>query len=132
MITKKQSLLLDAPKVLRTHCYCQKPTTYDINCPICKSSNTTWSEFEKHIWCYDCKKDVLITLYSCGVFSGPIPVEIAKALGMSFDRVSMKGKLVKFESKGWNDTWVRDEELYEYIKNYELQYKTKIRKEKKK
>lgn len=120
-----KELLLTAPKLHRTHCYCQKPITYEIICPICKSHNITWSEYEKHIWCYDCEKDVLITLYSYGVFSGPIPVDIATSLGMSFDRVSMKGEVVKFKSDEWNDSWVRDEKLYKHIKNYELQYKIK-------
>ena len=121
----EESKLLNAPKVLRTHCYCMKPEVYDIACPICKKHNTHWSEFEKHLWCFDCEKDILLTLNDSGVFSGPIPMGVAGMFGMSFDRISIKdSKMVKFCDDGssneeFNKSWVRNEELEEYIKNLE-------------
>lgn len=109
--------LLQAPKVLRTHCYCQHPSKYDIFCPICGSSNITWSEFEKHIWCYDCEKDILLTRYFAGIFDGPIPMELSHCMGISFDRICLADNSIVKENIGneiYNTTWVRDEDLEKY------------------
>jgi hypothetical protein len=43
------------------------------------------------IWCYKCKKDVKGTE---GIFGGPIPVEAAAVMGISFDRWDMVNKRV--------------------------------------
>lgn len=72
--------------IKRDSCYCQKPTVYEISCDICGGINITWSEFEHMIWCYDCKKD---TPGNPGIFGGPIPSEVCKMLGISFDKIEI-------------------------------------------
>lgn len=113
---------LDAPKVKRTHCYVQNPIMYDINCPICGGSKVDWSEFEGHIWCYECEKDIYIDLYHSGIFSGPIPTGLANSLGVSFDRINIETKeILDFDTNIaiFNSSWVKTEELMEYDKkNY--------------
>jgi len=37
--------------------YAQHPVQYGIECDKCNSLNIWWSEFEGHIWCYDCEVD---------------------------------------------------------------------------
>ncbi|MDO8641499.1 MAG: hypothetical protein Q7R33_08195 [Nitrosarchaeum sp.] len=74
----------------RTWHYIQNPKDYEITCDKCNGTNIEWSEFEHMIWCYDCKID---TKGTEGVFGGPIPVELAGILGMSFDRWDMINKV---------------------------------------
>ena len=139
--------VLNAPKVLRRFIYVQNPSKYDIQCLVCGSRNIEWSEFESHIWCYDCNKDVFIPHPYAGIFGGPIPVNISQLFGICFDRVSLDGKkLLKWTVKDdlsyeqrvnlnrfekldsiltdeitrWEDTWVWDEKLE--------QHKTRINK----
>lgn len=76
-------------KKLRTWIYIHNPVDYDISCDICDGTKITWSEFERCVWCYSCKKDVPGT---GGIFDGPIPYELTKMLGISFDRVDLKTK----------------------------------------
>ena len=113
---------LDAPKVKRTHCYVQNPKEYEIECPICGGHNIEWSEFEGHIWCYKCKKDIYIDLYHSGIFSGPIPMGTATYIfGLCFDRFNIETKeIVKFDDiEKFNSTWVKTDELIKYEKeNY--------------
>jgi hypothetical protein len=79
----------------RKWCYCQPPETYEISCDLCNGSNITWSEYEHMIWCYDCQKD---TLGNGGIFDGPIPLEVTKILGISFDRIEIpSGKLLEMK-----------------------------------
>jgi hypothetical protein len=115
----KKELYLQAPKVQRTHCYVQKPVNYEIFCPLCQGHNTEWSEFEKHIWCHDCKQDVLLPLLDAGIFNGPIPTSVAEMVGLSFDRINIDTlDITKFDPKDpgpFNDTWVRDEYLSKYM-----------------
>lgn len=126
--------LLNAPKVLRTHCYVMNPALYDIACPLCHGTGKiTWSEFESHIWCYKCEKDVLIVWQTSGIFSGPIPMELTRMMGISFDRMNAKTgapvtadwlyKTVcpnretieyRMAMEFYNSTWVRDEKLIAY------------------
>ncbi len=114
--------VLNAPKVLRTHCYCMNPKMYDIQCSICGGVDITWSEYESHIWCFNCQKDIFLTGYTCGIFSGPIPVEVSNMLGIKFDRINLQHNeiitKVDFNNQDellyWNKTWVRDSELEEY------------------
>jgi hypothetical protein len=120
-----QDLLLSAPKVKRTHCYVQKPFQYQISCPLCDGFNVEWSEFEKHIWCNECKKDVFISLGRAGIFSGPLPINIAQMMGYSFDRINIEtGAIVKFDESNteqwliWNNSWVRDEDLDKFESNF--------------
>jgi hypothetical protein len=107
---------------------------------LCGGSNIEWSEFESHIWCYDCNKDVLIPSAYAGVFGGPIPWEISKLLGLCFSRINLESKRifepdfnteVNYEKKVCRDrelklnmilnpddtfdgTWVYDAELEKY------------------
>lgn len=109
--------LLKAPKIKRTHCYIQNPSTYDICCPICGSNNTTWSEYESHIWCYDCKYDVYLISKYTGIFSGPIPIQCASIFGIYFDRINIETQeIINFEepSDKYNSTWVKNEALNKY------------------
>jgi gamma-glutamylcyclotransferase (GGCT)/AIG2-like uncharacterized protein YtfP len=133
--------LVNAPKVLRSHIYVQKPVEYEIECLLCGGSNIEWSEFESHIWCCDCEKDVLIPQSYSGIFGGPIPMGISQMLGLSFDRVSVDGKhILKYDGQveldyekkinkerysklegilseeivRWEDTWIFNKELNKY------------------
>jgi hypothetical protein len=72
--------------------YVMKPTAYEISCDKCGDSNITWSEFEGMIWCYDCKID---TRGTGGIFDGPIPLEVSKIFGISFDRLYFKDKSLR-------------------------------------
>lgn len=66
---------------------------YEIHCDICGGSNITWSEYEKHIWCFDCLED---TKGDGGIFDGPIPLNTAMLMGISFDRIRLSdGKLIE-------------------------------------
>ncbi len=76
----------------RTWHYIQKPQEHDISCPECGGVNLAWSEFENHIWCYDCQKD--LNNYTSAL-SGPVPVQVALMLGISFDRYNMETKKVE-------------------------------------
>jgi len=79
----------------RHWCYCQKPSVYSIRCNRCGGSDITWSEFEKKIWCYTCEKDLRGT---AGIFDFFIPLQVAKMLGISFDRIEIpSGKLMKIK-----------------------------------
>ncbi len=79
-------------KKLRAWCYVQQPTAYEISCDKCGGSNITWSEFEHMIWCFDCKID---TCGTGGIFDGPIPLEVSKMFGISFDRIDLKTRKIK-------------------------------------
>jgi hypothetical protein len=74
--------LLAYPK--RTWHYIQHPVIYGISCDLCGGSNIHWSEWARHIWCYDCEVD---TRGNPGIFDGPIPVNLCQAMGISFERV---------------------------------------------
>lgn len=119
MTQKEKDLRLNAPKIPRTHCYATFPPNYDIFCPICGKIHITWSEFEHHIWCYDCEKDVLISSYSedGDIFTGPIPVGTAQLLGCTFDRINLTtNEIVRFkpDDKEYNSTWVSSDELHKH------------------
>jgi len=82
------------PLKKREWIYVMPPAEYEIDCDRCNGTNIAWSEFVHMIWCYDCKVD---TEGFAGVFSGPIPIQAAELLGMSFDRIRLKDqKLLKF------------------------------------
>lgn len=92
--------------VMREWCYCQKPSVYEVYCDICGGDNTTWSEYEKHIWCYDCEKD---TKGTGGIFDGPIPVELCKMMGISFDRIRLSDdKLLRMKIEGGKIVYEED------------------------
>ena len=75
----------------RTWYYVQKPMEYEITCDKCGGTNLDWSEYNKFVWCYSCKLDVRGTE---GIFGGPIPIQCAAILGMSFDRYDMENKCI--------------------------------------
>lgn len=82
-------------KKKRTWCYSQYPAVYEVLCDKCGGTNTSWSEYEHHIWCFDCKKDVKGTE---GIFGGPVPIEACHLMGIRFDRIDLKTfKLIKEE-----------------------------------
>jgi len=73
--------------------YIQNPIIYGIRCNKCNGTNITWSEYEHHIWCYDCQEDLPGT---AGIFDGPIAIKLSKLLGISFKRYYFKsGKIMK-------------------------------------
>jgi len=74
--------LLDYPK--RVWYYIQPPATYEMSCDLCGGSNIYWSEWKGHIWCYDCEAD---TIGDQGFLDGPVPVNVAAMLGISFEKV---------------------------------------------
>ncbi len=45
-------------KKKRTVCYICGPDAFVLVCPNDQKHKITWSEYEQHIWCYDCKKDI--------------------------------------------------------------------------
>lgn len=74
----------------RTWAYILPPYAYEITCPKCGGSHLDWSEFESHVWCYDCEVDFDPgDGVNAGVFSGPIPLRTTNALGCVFDRVNL-------------------------------------------
>ncbi len=78
--------------------YVQKPQEYEISCDMCGGNNIEWSEFEKMIWCYDCKKD---TRGNGGIFDGPIPFHATEILGIRLERYYFKeNEIRKPEIKG--------------------------------
>jgi hypothetical protein len=78
--------------VKRTWVYAQPPSDYEMSpCP-CGNADTEWSEWKNHLWCPKCQKDFIPE--HKGVFDGPIPIEVAKLLGMDFRRVDLEtGKI---------------------------------------
>ena len=74
--------------IKRKWVYIQPPQQYEMSCDICGGANIDWSEFEHMIWCYDCEKD---TPGDGGLFDGPIPVNVCRILGISFDRFYLAG-----------------------------------------
>ena len=76
----------------RTWVYVMSPIAYEISCDKCGGSNITWSEFEHKIFCFDCKVD---TRGNEGIFGGPIPLEVSKMFGTTFDRFYFKDKIIR-------------------------------------
>ena len=73
----------------RTEHFIQKPDYFEICCTICKGTNTQWSEFESHIWCYDCKKDV-----ECYPKYDIFPVFCAELIGFDLRKWDMVNNCV--------------------------------------
>ena len=94
---------------LRTWIYIQKPVSYEIYCDKCGGHMITWSEYEHMIWCYQCRID---TPGTGGIFSGPIPLEVSKILGVSFDRFYFRDKSIrKMEIKGHKLVWRKEKKV---------------------
>lgn len=87
----------------REWCYVNSPTDYSISCDICGGHNITWSEYEGHVWCYDCEKD---TPGTDGIFNSPIPYELTQMLGISFDKIDLAtGKRLYMKDKDGKLVW---------------------------
>ena len=75
----------------RTECYICNPVDLELHCPNNENHKITWSEYEHHIWCYDCNKDIK---YKPGL-AGPIPIKLAKMLGIDYRKYNIKtGKII--------------------------------------
>lgn len=115
----------------RTWHYIQHPRDYEICCDKCKGHNIQWSEFERMIWCYDCKID---TRGDEGVFDGPIPMQCSELMGMRFDRYDMIKKeiqkpVVNEKTNVIDYIKMSDEEIKKYYgvtKDHELTIKPEI------
>lgn len=96
--------------------YVQKPQEYEVHCDKCGGSNLNWSEWEGLIWCYDCKID---TQGDGGIFSGPIPMEIARELGLCFDRYDIETKeYLKLDTEEWRKSFeTQGRSRYEILKD---------------
>lgn len=70
----------------RTECYVCNPVDLELFCPEDENHKITWSEYEEHIWCYDCNKDIK---YESGG-AGPIPVQISKLLGIDYRKYNIE------------------------------------------
>ncbi|MFK4135916.1 hypothetical protein ACI2KR_27080 [Pseudomonas luteola] len=77
----------------RNWCYMQAPAIFGMAPCACGSEKTTWSEFEKHLWCDSCKID-FIPQHS-GIFDGPILIKTAMLMGISFDRFNLATRTVE-------------------------------------
>lgn len=87
-----------AERVRRTWYYAQPPKAFEVAACACGNANTQWSEYEGHCWCEACQIDFKPA--HAGIFGGPIPTQLAHALGLRFDRVSMAtGKLDRFDPR---------------------------------
>jgi hypothetical protein len=81
----------------RTWHYILPPSVYDMTCNTCGGSNLWWSEYEHHIWCYDCEVDFIADDPHAGVFGGFIPIHTSYMLGLVFDRFNLEtGKVELF------------------------------------
>ena len=124
----------------RTWHYLMPPWIYDMRCDKCwdedlnsgKGTNIEWSEYERHIWCYDCEID---TKGFQGIFDGPIPIQAAYMMGLSFDRYNLLTKeierynLEKISSKE-SDSWDPPSEWTIFFRNEREQLKRALRDEK--
>lgn len=73
----------------RTEHFIQDPPYFQLKCDLCNGSNILWSEFESHIWCNDCQKDVEQSIK--GDF---YPVGVSKLLGFDLRRWDMINKCI--------------------------------------
>lgn len=88
MAAKILNLTQDAEPPRRTTCMAQAPSVYEVSgCPKCNGNNTTWSEYEKHVWCFDCEIDYIPE--HNGIFDGPIPMGAAELMGISLSRIEI-------------------------------------------
>lgn len=103
-------------RVKRVWCYFQKPSRHEIECPVCKGNHLDWSEWDKNIWCYDCKKD-----YSnyTSALSGPVPIQLATMLGLSLDMYNLETQEVQHYDLNKNDFITMSLEEYKELNNTE-------------
>lgn len=75
--------------IKRTEHFIQKPPYFGLQCSKCNGTNIAWSEYESHIWCYDCEQDIeLFPKYE--VF----PVNAARLIGFDLRKWDMVNKCV--------------------------------------
>jgi len=76
----------------RTECYVCNPNDLELYCPNNNVHKITWSEWEEHIWCFECEKDIK---YERGG-AGPIPKEVSKLLGIDYRKYNIKtGEIIE-------------------------------------
>jgi hypothetical protein len=97
--------------------YVLPPQFFMMSCPRCKGGNIEWSEWEQHIWCYDCEEDLDPgKTEHAGIFSGPIPIENTYLIGgISFDRyIISEDRVERFNiySCEWEKDWFFKPEEY--------------------
>lgn len=79
----------------RTWHYILPPPRFEIVCPRCQGINITWSEYKRHIWCYDCDDD--LHLKTNKLFDGPVPIYTSiHVFGLNFDIYDMESGEIKF------------------------------------
>lgn len=80
----------------RTWAYLQPPKAFEVAPCKCGNHDTQWSEFEEHLWCAKCALD-FVPAHN-GVFDGPVPAQLAHAMGLRFDRVQLAtGQLERWD-----------------------------------
>lgn len=68
--------------------YVMRPFKYQIARCECGNEDPDWSEYKRHLWCSSCQKDFIPT--HNGVFDGPIPVKMARLLGLCFCAIDIE------------------------------------------
>lgn len=79
--------------VRRTFFYLAPPKDFEVAACKCGNIETEWSEHEHHLWCDKCQLD--FTPEHFGVLGGPILINVAKMLGICFDRYNLETKQVE-------------------------------------
>ena len=72
----------------RTWVYVQRPREYGMGPCSCGNADPDWSEFKGRLWCARCEVDFVPA--HTGIFDGPVPVNAARLLGISFDRFNLE------------------------------------------
>lgn len=94
-------------KKKRTWFYTLPPAAFEITCSQCGGSNLWWSEYDNHIWCYDCEIDFNPEYdLHAGIFSGPIPLQASYMMGLVFDRFNIetgKVEILNLETNEYED-----------------------------
>lgn len=72
-------------KTLRKWVYIEKPQKFEISGCSCGNDDCEWSEYEGYLWCSKCNIDFIPDFN--GVFDGPIPINLANMLGLSFAKI---------------------------------------------
>lgn len=81
--------------------YLEPPSHFEIPPCSCGNEDTQWSEYEKHLWCDKCNKDFIPE--HGGIFDGPIPMNTAKMLGITFARYNIESKQILLLDLFWED-----------------------------
>lgn len=73
----------------RTQHFIQDPPYFALKCDKCKGDNIAWSEFESHLWCYDCQEDV-----ECNPKADFYPIACSRLIGFDLSKWDMVNKRV--------------------------------------